>query len=184
MLDFAGNLERHRSINTFAEIIPNTKQKRQEAFRKELEEREERLRQQREIEHDRKPSLGDPMAGGNGAEHVRELNVLRMSYFTKAAKQYGATNLAAVYYCPGGEKIYQWLCPEYPTKARYYAERWFNRRGRVAPSSAKDAERIARGCPIPAAITVQKNGGYWNILIEHWEARGTPLTGEELGDDA
>lgn len=163
VLDFAGNISRHGSINCFAEVIPSPREERQRAAK------EAQARRAQEITHRARAAHGDPMMG-DGSADIREVSVRRMAYRLQESKKYpGKTNIVVDYVCVDGPTIRQWLCPEYTGGARWHAKQWFQRRGVPMPHSAAHAQSLLRQLPIPTSLTVTKQDGYDRVLVEHWQ---------------
>ena len=159
VLDFAGNIARHGSIDYFAEYLPSNREKQEQT------EKEARAAQARKIMHDTHAAWGDPMGASTPLE---EYHVISAQYFAQPSKKVpGATNIVVTYRCVEGT-IRQWICPEYPTGARWHAQQWFRRRGVGLPTTTTEAMRSIRALPVPLSLTTQMKGTFRAILVEHW----------------
>lgn len=173
ILDFAGNIARHGAIGVFNKYRPSTREKQEQERKKEQEAATARA-----IAHAARAALGDPMGTG---EPIREMFVKKARYLTAPSKKYpDKTNLIVEYHCiedvadfPYPLKIRQFICLEYSGNAAWHAKMWFRRRGVEAPLRATDARELAKTLPIPTALTVQLNNGYWNVVLERWPEETT-----------
>lgn len=166
VLDFAGNIQRHGSINDLMEkYIPSA--------REEQEKEREQAARARAIDHSRRALGGNPM-GEDDSPLAVELPVRRMQYSLFPSKKYaGKTNLMVTYVCTG-RSVRHFICCEYPGGAAYHASRWFLKRGVLMPNTAEEAMAVAKKLPIPTSITTRKEGEYDRIITEHFVEHQEP----------
>lgn len=161
VLDFAGNIKRHGSIDMLAEYRHSQKDIEQEERERNAAERAKA----RELTHSLTPAAGDPMSGALS----EEIKVHSVRYQLERSRKYeDRVNLVAVYRCERGITARQWVCIEYPGGARWHAEQWFKRRGLVAPAGATEAMSVAQSAPTPESLSVAWNGRYPEVKIEHF----------------
>jgi DNA repair protein RadD len=169
ILDMAGNVMRHGSLDSLVEFGETP------AIRKMEAERETRARRARMIHHAALAHDVDPTTAV-----VRELPIDRVVYSTEASKKYpDKTNIVAVYTC-GNLTIRGWVHLEYPGGAAWHAKRWFARRGidlnrdrAYFGCNAKRAMGFIRSLKTPSTLSVSFAGSYPRILVEHFDQEDT-----------
>jgi DNA repair protein RadD len=169
VLDFARNCLRHGDIDDLGIAYePSEKAKR---AAEELERRAG-AGKRKAFETDGDLAI-DPMTGVGSARIT--LGVKAMSYFLQKAKKYEGKQLLRVGYLTSMGWLNFWLCPEYPTAAKYFARRWYARRypNEQMPESAPAFMARAKQISWPDEIVVENVGAKFPELItEHFRENG------------
>lgn len=172
VLDFAGNLERHKPLDELQSVSKSPAREAAEAEDAAEEERQRQAARERLAKHRERASLSDPMGDGTTKE-MHTYIVTTMFYRVVNAKRYPGKQMVLVgYFCPDRRpqrNVPHYLCLEHDGWAREQAHGWFRRRGLPIPTSAADGLRIIqrwRGV-FPMQIVVEEGGEWPRVMMEH-----------------
>jgi DNA repair protein RadD len=102
---------------------------------------------------------------------VEEFRVFDISIIVQKNKKNPAiSQLMVAYILDNGSRINLWLFPEHPGMARHSSSAWFKRRGLAMHHNAQACAVVARNAPLPSSISARREGDFWRIVCEHFDA--------------
>jgi len=172
ILDFAGNIARHKPLDGIPIAGKSTERLAKEAAAH-AEQARQATEQERQAKHDVAPSLEDPWsAPAPTTYHVTAWTFTVMA--SRNPKYVGKHMVQVRYLCQGtgGKKwVNHWLCPEYGGWASQQAGAWLLRHGgRPALTAASILQQQAR-LIMPDTITVRQDGHYDRLVSEEFRPR-------------
>lgn len=182
VLDFAGNLSRHKPLDGLPDLKKTPARKAADAER----EAEQQRQAERDAKHDRHASLENPFDDENAATGPQTYTVSKVTYKAVPVRRFpGREMVLASYVCPdraGGRSVPTWVCLEHDGWARTQAASWFARRGMPMPATAQEAVRqlYAHRGPEVQAIVVREDAQFPQIVVEQfWEQLGMEMGMED-----
>lgn len=172
VLDFAGNLERHKPLDDLQTVSKSPALEAREAEEEAAAERQRQALRERLAKHRALASLTDPM-GDAPREQTVTYRVTQLHTRVVDAKRYPGRQMVLVsYFCPDRRPqryVPHYLCIEHDGWAREQARAWFTRRGLAMPSTARDGLRVIQhwAGSAPAEIQVREGGQWPRVLMEH-----------------